>query len=261
MTYKYGALPRDFSESSPIFECAIINPRAMPTAPLNTDWTYKVASWPMYKNDVWSDCVVAGGLHALSAITANSGVVPGGAMFSDVEVETVYERICPGFNPVTDVNDNGATLASFCRYGVRHGFTDTNGHLHKLAGWAEISTYTNLDLLKACLYTFGSVFLAANITKAQETQFDSSQPWSWVPGSPIVGGHAFPLEQSALHAPNVLYNEEVITWGRVQKVNRPFMQQQLKEAVVFFTTDWIEVNGVSPSGLDLTQIIADSHNL
>jgi hypothetical protein len=30
-------------------------------------------------------------------------------------------------------------------------------------------------------------------------------PWSWVPGSPVIGGHAFPLEESALNDPGILY--------------------------------------------------------
>jgi hypothetical protein len=215
----------------------------------------------MYSNDVWGDCTVASIFHAISALTANSGLVPGGAQFSLVETIKVYKAVCPGFNSITDANDNGATLASVCRYGVSTGFVDTAGRLHKLAGWAEINTYTNLALLKQCLYTFGTVYLAANLQQAQEDQFNNGLPWSWVPGQPYIGGHAFPLEQSALQDPGFMYNEEVVTWGKKQRVNRPFMQQQLVEGIVIFTEDWIEANGTSPSGFDLTQIIALSHSL
>lgn len=258
---KKGALPRDFTLRAPSFEAAIVDPRALPNAPVVTDWTLKVAQWPLYNNDVWGDCTVAGIFHAIAALTANSGLVPGGAMFSLAEVTRVYKAVCPGFDPKTDANDNGATLASVCKYGVRHGFTDTSGRLHKLAGWAEVGSYTNLALLKQCLYVFGTVYCGFNLQVAQETQFNNGQPFSWVPSSPSAGGHCMPLEQSALNDPGVLYNEEVITWGAKWKVNRPFMQQTMNEAIVIFTEDWIEANGTSPSGLDLTQLIADSQEL
>jgi len=258
---KTGALPRDFTQPAPSFEAAIVDPRALPVAPTIVDWTSKVNSWPMYSNDVWGCCTVASIFHAIAALTAFSGLVPGGAMFSLAETTKVYEAVCPGFNPKTDANDNGATLASVCQYGVKTGFTDTAGRVHKLAGWAEIGNYTNLALLKQALWVFGTLYLAANLQQAQEDQFGAGQPWSWVPNSPIIGGHAFPLEQSALNDPGFFYNEEVITWGAKWKVNRPFMTNQLVEGIVIFTEDWIEANGTSPSGLDLTQIITDSHNL
>ena len=258
---KTGALPRDFTLRAPSFESAIVDPRALPNVPLNVDWTTPVTSWPMYSNDIWGDCTVAAMFHAIAALTANSGLVPGGAMFSYDETVTVYEAVCPGFNPNGDRNDNGATLASVCQYGVRNGFTDTSGRVHKLAGWAEIGAYNNLNLLKQCLYVFGTVYLAVNLQDAQQTQFSDGQPWSYVQGSPIDGGHCIPLERSALNDPGVFYNESVITWGAKWKVNRPFLINQLTEAVIFFTEDWIEANGTSPSGLDLTQIIADSHEV
>jgi hypothetical protein len=101
--------------------------------------------------------------------------------------------------------------------------------------------------------------MAVNLQQAQEDQFSAGLPWSYVPGSPIVGGHCIPMELSSLDDPGVSYNETIITWGAKQKVNRLFLENRLSEAIVFFTEDWIEANGTSPSGLDLTQIIADSH--
>jgi hypothetical protein len=259
MNHMYGALPRDFSVKVPTFEAAIVDPKALPGPPITVDWTTKVSSWPMYQNNIWGDCTVAGVFHALAAITANSGIVPGGAMFSNAEVLKVYEAVSPGFNPIGDVNDNGATLVSVMQYGIKTGFKDTAGKVHKLAGYAEVGNYTNLALLKSALYTFGSVYMAVNLQQAQENQFSEGLPWSYVPGSPIVGGHCIPMELSSLDDPGVSYNETIITWGAKQKVNRPFLENQLSEAIVFFTEDWIEANGTSPSGLDLTQIIADSH--
>jgi hypothetical protein len=278
---KRGALARsDFSAGVPVLESFITDARAFGTdVPLVVNDVDAVSSYPMLLNDQLGDCTVAGILHACQAVSALSGRNPGGAQFGDDEALTVYEAVSgyvPG-NPSTDV---GATLASVCNYGIKTGFTDVNGEVHKLAGWAEIGDPTNLTLIKKALYTFGTVYMAFNLPESAEDQFNAEQPFVPVAGSAIAGGHCMVLQFSALFAgdsaaveaaiaadqqgidpgPSYGYDvEDLITWGARQRASAGFMSQFTVEACAVVFEDWVEAkSGLSPSGLNLNQLIAAS---
>jgi hypothetical protein len=278
---KRGAVARrDFSAGVPVLEQFLTNPKALATdVPLVVNDIDAVASYPMLLNDQLGDCTVAGILHACQAVSALSGRNPGGASFSDDEALKVYSAVS-GYvngNPGTDV---GATLADVCNYGVKTGFVDVNGDVHKLAGWAEIGDFTNLALVKKALYTFGTVYLAVSLPQSAEDQFNAESPWTSVPGSPSVGGHCINLQFDALFAGDSdaverliasaqagvdpgsnpgLDVEDIVTWGQKQKCSIGFLKNCLVEAVVPVFEDWVSAtNGKSPSGLDLNGLLAAS---
>lgn len=259
---KYGYLSRDFSVPAPTFENYLTDAHAfgatdpLPNSPSFVDRESLVSSWPMYENDKYGDCTVASAFHSIASFTAFSGLVPGGAMFTDAEATKVYEAVCPGFNPVTDANDNGSTLATVCKYMVKTGATDTTGKVHKWAAWAEIGDYTNLKLLKRVLNAFGTVYLAINCPDSALEQFDNGQPWTYV-GGPIDGGHAICLQYSAVNT-GTLDDETVITWGAEEKVAESFFRNYLVEAVAVVSADDVNVTtGTNPAGLNLAQLVAD----
>lgn len=276
---KRGALARrDFSASVPVLEQFVTDARAFGgSLPLVVNDIDAVSSYPMLMNDSIGDCTVAGILHACQAVSALSGRNPGGASFSDEEALKVYSAVS-GYNgdPNTDV---GATLASVCDYGVKTGFTDVNGEVHKLAGWAEIGDPTNLGLIKKALYTFGTVYLAVELPQSAEDQFNAEQPWTYDASSPDAGGHCIALQFDALWAGDSaaveaiiaaaqagidpgsnpgLDVEDVVTWGAKQKVQAGFFHNYLVEAVVPVFADWVSATGKSPSGLDLNGLLAAS---
>jgi hypothetical protein len=210
----------------------------------------------MYKNDAIGDCTVASMLHAIASMTAFSGVVPGGAMFSDAEAVKIYSAVS-GYDPVTGANDNGATLVSVCQYMVKTGAKDVNGRTHKLAAWAEISNYANLRLLKRVCNAFGSAYLAIDCPYSALDQFNAGQPWTYDPSSPIDGGHAIPLQYSAVNT-GTMDDETIITWGAEQKMNEAFARNYLVEAVALVSADDVNVQtGENPAGLSLQQLVAD----
>jgi hypothetical protein len=255
---KHGYLPRDYSEPAPELENYLLAGGAdpLPPSPSFVDRESKVASWPMYKNDVIGDCTVAAILHAISSMTAFSGVVPGGAMFTDDEAVKIYSAVS-GYDPATGANDNGATLTAVCKYMTKTGAVDVNGRAHKLAAWAEVSHYANVRLLKRIVNAFGSAYLAIQCPYSAQDQFNAGQPWTYVPGSPIDGGHAIPLQYSAVNT-GTFDDETVITWGAEQKMNEAFARNYLVEAVAVVSADDINVQtGTNPAGLALTQLVAD----
>ena len=228
----------------------------LPQSPPFVDRESEGAKWPMYKNDAIGDCTVAAILHAISSMTAFSGVVTGGAMFTDEEAVKIYSAVS-GYDPATGENDNGATLADVCRYMVQTGATDLYGNVHKLAAWAEVSGYTNLRLLKRILNAFGTVYLAIDCPYSALDQFDAGKPWTYDPSSQIDGGHAIPLQYSAVNT-GTFDDETIITWGAEQKMSEAFARNYLVEAVAVVSADDINVQtGKNPAGLDLEGLVND----
>jgi hypothetical protein len=278
---KRGALARnDFSSCVPVLESFLSDARAFGSdEPLVVNDIDAVTSYPMLLNDQLGDCTVAGILHSAQAVTSLSGNIQGGASFDDAEALKVYE-IVGGYVPGNPSTDNGATLASVCNYGVKTGFTDVNGQVHKLAGWAEVGDVTNIMLLKKALWTFGTIYMAFNLPESAESQFNAEMPFTFVPGSPIAGGHCMVYQFSALWAGNndavhaeiaaaqagidpgatpLRDLEDLVTWGAKQRANVGFMTGYTVEAVVPVWEDWVSrANGVSPSGLNLNGLLAAS---
>jgi hypothetical protein len=253
---KHGALPRDFSKPAPELADYLLSADPLPSPPGIVDRESAVQSWPMYGNDAIGDCTVAAMLHSVSSMTAFSGVVPGGAQFTDEEAVKIYSAVS-GYDPATGANDNGATLASVCKYMVKTGATDVNGRVHKLAAWAEIGSYTNLKLLKRVANAFGAVYLAISFPQSAMDQFHAGQPWTYVPGSPIEGGHAIDLQYSAVNT-GALDDETIITWGAEQKMNEAFFRNLGSEAVALVSADDVNVQtGRNPVGMSLDQMVAD----
>lgn len=252
---KLGALPRDFSLPALTFEHYLRAPAALPTAPLLVNYMTKVSSWPMYLNDQLGDCTAAGMLHSISAMTAYSGRVSGGAMFTNDTALGLY-KATSGYNG-TPQTDNGATLASVAQYMVSTGVTDTAGNVHKLVGSANVGDPKNLSLLKQILNTFGTVYCAFDIPDSAMTQFESGAPWSIVPGSSIDGGHCVPLQLSAAGDPEPHRSETFITWGAEQNALQTWVTAYITEAMVLVSSDWLDIAGSTVEGLDLNQLLAD----
>ena len=189
-------------------------------------------------------------------MTAFSGVVPGGAMFTDAEAVKIYSAVS-GYNPDDPNSDVGATLASVCQYMVKTGAVDVNGRVHKLAAWAEINSYSNLRLLKRITNAFGSAYLAINCPYSALTSSTTGSRGRTTRSSPIDGGHAIPLQYSAVNT-GTLDDETVATWGAEQKVAESFFTNYLAEAVAIVSADDVNVQtGKNPVGLALTQLVAD----
>lgn len=252
MTRKHGlcgALPRDHSLKAPILEHYLTGAE-LPRAPRTVDWMTKVPSWPMYLNDRIGDCTCAGMAHALGAMDYYANGTE--ALFADKTVEAMYSAVS-GYNPATGANDNGTTLQQVCQHMVKTGIRDTNGRVHRLAAWAEVENYTDTDLLKQVLFAFGSVYLAFNLPQSAQEQFEEEQPWVPVAGSPIIGGHCVVLQYFP--------KPKIITWGAEQEMDDAFLDEYCTEAIALVTADWVDANGLSPSGLNLSQLVDDADAL
>ena len=250
---KYGRLPRDHSRYALAFEDYLTEGLPDPPHP-DVDRCSLVSDWHVYLNSTIGDCTIAGILHCTAAMAVYAGhPMP---VFADSEVLKAYSAVS-GYDPATGANDNGATLQAVLEYGRQTGFTDETGKVHKVAGYAALRNPSDQDLLARCLWTFGAVYAGGQLPQSAEQEFPGL--WTYVPGSPIAGGHCTAFQRRSFGG---IGTNWYVSWGQPGRATRGFTWLYLDasqggEAWVLATEDWIAANGTSPAGLDLSQLLAD----
>ena len=240
---KYGRKPRDTTRWAPTLEHYLT--AELPPAPVIVDRASKVTSWPMYLNDSLGDCTCATVGHEIEAWTAYATAE---VTLPQDDILALYEAV-GGYVPGDPSTDNGCEIQDILAYWQRTGVGG-----HKIAAYAALGDCTNLMLMKQCLQIFGTVYLGINCPESAESQFSAGEVWTVVPGSPIAGGHAIPLQRWD-NAP--LGDLEVVTWGALQRMTMAFATEYVEEAWVPVSTDWITANDVTITGLNLAQLEAD----
>lgn len=212
---------------------------SLPPVPAVVDYASKVRSWPMYMNDRIGDCTCAGLAHSVQAWTAYA---KGLITLPDSAVLALYEAL--GYVPGDPSTDQGAIEQDVLGVVQQQGIGG-----HKILAYAQVD-HTNLDEMKLALYLFGSLYLGAEMPQSALDQTGAHMPWTNVPGSPIVGGHAFVAQRwDTATAPM-----SVVTWGQLQRVDMSWWLQNGDEAWVIITEDWFLANGTAANGVDVTQL-------
>ncbi len=121
----------------------------------------------------------------------------------------------------------------------------------KLALEAPIK-YSSQPDLKNGIYLGGGIGLGIQIQEAQDEQFPGT--WDWVPGSPIIGGHA--IWVSGYDADFVY----LVTWGALIKATWNFVANAADEAHAAIFPQAVAA-GKAPSGLLIARWEADLHGL
>jgi len=218
----------------------------------DVDRASKVPDWPMYGNDAIGDCTIAAMGHAYTALEMYAGHL--GTVFPESEIVKAYSAVS-GYDPATGANDNGAQMQDVLAYMRSEGMTDQLGKTHKVVAYAALGRPANPALLSQCLKTFGSVYVGIDCPQSAEDEF-GREPWTYEPGSPILGGHAISLHRRHPYGSKVGV-WDFSTWGAIQPVTSPFLAHYVEEAWIFVTEDWIESNGSTCDGLSLAQLQAD----
>jgi hypothetical protein len=279
VSFKKGAIPPDPRIVIPKLEDYIdvsSLSQGLPAAPGIIDRESKVKAWPMYANGPdpaappviastgVGDCTCAGIAHFLAAVTAFSGDVPGGVMFTDAAILGMYE-VVSGYQLGNAATDSGCMLQAVAQHMVTTGLADISGKVHKLAGYFAIGRYADLGLLKQVANTFGGVYLGVSVSDEADTQFGNGQPWTLAKAGPNVGpdgiDHCVVLQYSAFGVTGVTDDQTVITWGVEQKINQAWAVTNIGQALGLITEDWIAKYGTSINGQSLQQLIADSRSV
>ena len=268
--FKLGRIARDTSRWAPALEDYL---RAGPVSgtqglePVadseDVDRATKVYDWPMYSNgpdpgnppaspDGIGDCTCAEMAHAYTALGVYAGKPQ--VLFADTEVISTYSRIS-GYDPATGANDNGCQMQDVLADQRQNGMTDVNGNVHKVLAYAALRNPTDIGLLSRVLKTFGFVYVGINCPQSALDEFGVS-PWTYVPGSPIEGGHAIGLHRRQPYGSRVgVFG--MASWGAIQPATISFLTRYVEEAWAVITPDWIEANGSSCDGVALSQLESD----
>jgi hypothetical protein len=210
------------------------------------DYLARLGNWQMLGNDRFGDCVSVTWSNTRRLVTAVLATeeYPGQA-----EVNAFYATQNPGFPPSPD---NGMDIQTALEFLVKTGGPDGV----KALGFAAVD-YANADEVKAAIAIFGSVWTGINVQQAQQEQFNAGQPWDWVPGSPMDGGHSIvtggygPAGAGALGG-----DERFITWAAETSFTDNYWANGVEEAWVVI---WPEHLGSKAflAGVDLAAFAAD----
>ena len=167
------------------------------------------------------DCAWAGPGHAEmeSASNAKRPIPP----FSSLTIVEQYAAYS-GYDLETGDNDNGSDPQTVLQWRQTKGLYDDNKVVYKI-GKTVSATPGDLAHLWELSYLFEDAGIGINVQQAQEDQFNSGEPWNYVPGSPIVGGHWI----------EVLGKWHLITWAENKQFTASFYTELNDE-----TFAWID---------------------
>jgi hypothetical protein len=177
----------------------------------------------------------------------------GEVLFTDDVIQSVYSRV-GGYVEGDPDTDQGCNMADVLADNKAIGITDTAGKVHKVLGFASFGNAADEDLLGQVLDVFGTVYVGINVQASIQDEFSEGVPWTYTRGEPFEGGHAICLQRRYGSGTGVL---EYVTWGALQRATTGFQAHCAEEAWAVVTGDWVNANGTTVEGLDLTQLLAD----
>jgi hypothetical protein len=217
---------------------------SLPAPPAATTWSAQVPAvpgWGMDLNDTLGDCTVAALAHMILLWTANAN--PPAAQPTDAQIQAAYAAVSP--------NDDGADLLTVLNYARQNGL-GSNKPLAFLA-----VDYTSQQEVQEAVDLFGAVYLGVELPAFIADYTEQNPPWvlpstetSYPPGNPN-DGHCIPI---------VDYDADgcwVVTWGQKVRMSWDFLSHYGDEAFAVLDASWIRKTGLSPSGFNLDQLIAD----
>jgi hypothetical protein len=217
----------------------------VPAHPAAADYLTRLAGWQMLGNDSIGDCVAVTWSNTRRLVTA---VLSTENYPPLSQVEALYKTQNPGFPQ----QDDGMDIQTCLQYLTNTGGPDGV----KALGFAKVD-YTSPDEVKAAIAVFGSVWIGINVQQAQQNQFSAGQPWDWVPGSPLDGGHSVVVGgYGEPRAGQLGGDEDFITWSEETSFTDNFWSNGTEEAWVVI---WPEHLGSAEflAGLDLAAFAAD----
>lgn len=215
----------------------------LPEPPADADWLSEVADWPMYANDRVGDCTVASVGHMIEGFTRYAQSVA--VEITEADVLAAYSAVT-GYVPGDPSTDTGAVIEDILKYWRDHGI---GGHRILAYGKVDVGNRAHVE---QAIYLFGAVNLGVNLPKSAEEQFNAGQPWDYVKGSRILGGHCVPGMRYGRDG-----STDIVTWARVVMMTALFWRHYVEEAWFVLTRDRADQLGNSPSGFNLFQLGED----
>lgn len=205
-----------------------------------------IASWPMYANDRFGDCVFAGAAHETTLLAKEAGC---DLTFRDSDVLSDYAA-ATGFRESDPSTDNGSDIQAAAAYRKATEIIDAAGRRHQIACYVALEP-GNIQHLYYASYLFGTVGIGLALPNSALDQAAQGGVWDVVAGSGSAGGHYVPL--LGRRADGLLVT---VSWGALQPMTEKFFATYCDEAVAFISIECM-VNQKSPEGFDYDALVAD----
>lgn len=269
MNLKFGRRPARYTRASMIRSQIVAMNFALlgPPPASSDDYVSAVdavtgGDWGIDCNDVCGCCTISDCAHQVMLRTANASkiVIP-----TPSQVLAMYSAIS-GYDPSqTDSQGNNPTDTGCDELTVEAWMQKTGLDGHKTDAYANLNP-TNLSNLKWTVQLYGCSRLGIACTDSMIDQFNNGQPWEPVAGAQVEGGHDVPLVRYITDGGSTMYF--IVSWGRLQPVTESWLTWVLEdgtpvveEAHIELASDFIRATGVSPSGFDHDQLVAEITNL
>ena len=240
---KYG---RRAPKRAPAIQLGPLLTGVVPDHPASADYLAALGGgWQMLGNDTYGDCVAVtwSNERRLVSTTLGTANYPGLA-----QVEQVYETQNPGFPS----QDQGMDIQTLLEYLVVDGGPDGV----KALGFAAVD-YTNPAEVQAAIAIFGCLWAGFNVLQVNEQEFAAGQPWDYVAGSPVAGGHSVLVGGYGTGGTGQLGGDEkFITWAQETSFTDAFWANEMQEC---WAVIWPEHLGSREflAGVNLAQFAQD----
>jgi hypothetical protein len=212
LRFAYG---RRAPKNAPALRLAGLLTGVVPAHPSSVDYGQAFTGWQMLGNDRYGVCVAVTWANERALV---STVLGGKTKYPTLDqVITFYKTQNPGFPS----QDDGMDIQTALEYLVSHGGPDGV----KAVAFAKVN-YTNLAELQAAHAIFGQVWYGVNVLNANMDEFNAGQPWDYVAGSPLDGGHSITgVGYDPTHT-------RFVTWAQETEWTEAFRTHQVEEAWV-----------------------------
>ncbi len=227
-----------------------VHAAALPPLPAAFGHEALIATWPMYANDRYADCVWAGAAHETVLLAKEADVM---LRFTDANVLSDYASVT-GFDPSDPATDTGTDMQAAASYRRNVGIIDGAGKRHTIAAYLALDP-ENVSHLYYAAYLFSAVGIGLMLPASALAQAERGEPWEVVAGSAPAGGHYVPL--LGRRADGVLLT---VSWGALQPMTEAFLKAYCDEAVAYVSTENL-VAQKSPEGFNYDALIGDLHAL
>jgi hypothetical protein len=181
-------------------------------------------------NDKFGDCVIAGAANLIAAtdteVHESSPAIP-----TADQAISQYKEITGCVQPGDD-HDSGCVEADVLALWHRSGLFGGT----KIAGYAPVEP-SNLIAVHQTVAFYGGAYIGVQLPESAQQQFAAGEPWTVVPGSPIVGGHCVLIVG---YTPTEAL---VYTWQKVIEVSYPWLASFMDECWATIQPAFVEAGG------------------
>lgn len=198
-------------------------------------WPVPAVPYPMDGNDIYGDCVSAGGAHLVAAWDKQ---------FGQTDHVPTSQNVIATYFGLTGGVDSGLVEADFLRHWKTYElFRQT------IAGYAPVNVQNFVTQHQAIAY-YGGIMYGIQCPQSAQDQAQAGEPWTYVPGSPIVGGHCI------VGLGYTLNGILCASWGQVFEVYYNFLIHYLDEAWCILPHQLVEAKK-DTLGIDIASLTAD----